>query len=175
MTICLPPEYVDRLLTGQDGFTTGSLEFQARLLLFVRPTIRGNTPFGFTPNSVQNARIKYMVELYKSFVRPMTSEGRIYHHTPDVAGPDPKGTGVLELAARERDRAILGVFQLSDPDRGELTVRFRGLAPSRRYRVTLDNSGDSFQTDGRTLTTDGLTVRLGGALTSELVLAQSVS
>ncbi len=45
---------------------------------------------------------------------------------------------------------------------------------SGRYRVTLDTGGESFQADGRTLTMDGITVRLGRALTSELLLAERI-
>jgi alpha-galactosidase len=174
MTMCLPPENVDRLLTGQDGFTTGSLDFQARLLLFVRPTIGSATQLGFAGNTVQTARIKHMMELYKSFVRPMMGTGRIYHHTPDVAGPEPKGVGVLELASRQRDRAIMGVFQLADPGEAEQRVCFRGIDSSGRYRVTLDNTGESFEVDGHELTMGGLVVRLGGALTSELLIVDKL-
>ncbi len=45
---------------------------------------------------------------------------------------------------------------------------------SGRYRVTHDTGGESFQADGHTLTMDGLTVRLGRALTSELLLAERI-
>ena len=174
MTMCLPPEHVDRLLNGQDGFTTASLDFQVRLLLFVRPTIGSATQLGFTPNSVQIARIRHAVELYKEFVRPMLPSSRIFHHTPEMIGPDPKGTGILEVASRERDRAMMGLFQLSDPDHEERRVRFRGLDASGAYRVTLDTGGECFEADGRTVTMDGLTVRLGRALTSELLLAERI-
>ena len=45
---------------------------------------------------------------------------------------------------------------------------------SGRYRVTHDTGGESFRADGHTLTMDGLTVRLGRALTSELLLAERI-
>lgn len=174
MTMCLPPEYVDRLLTNQAGFTTASLEFQARLLLFVRPTIGCATPPGFTENWVQSDRIKHVIAIYKNVVRPFMPTANIYHHTPDVDGLDPKGTGILELAAENRERAIMGIFQLSDPAGEETTVRFRGLHAALRYRVTTDNAGQSFELDGYELGMIGLTIRLGRALTSELIIAEAL-
>ena len=39
MTMDLPPEYVDRLIAGQNGHLSGDLDFQLRLLLFVSPTL----------------------------------------------------------------------------------------------------------------------------------------
>ena len=43
-----------------------------------------------------------------------------------------------------------------------------------RYRVTLDNREQSFELDGFTLAQTGLTVRLEGALTSELILFEAL-
>ena len=37
--MALPPEYVDRLMAGQNGHLSGDLDFQLRQLLFVRPTL----------------------------------------------------------------------------------------------------------------------------------------
>jgi alpha-galactosidase len=175
MTMCLPPENIDRLLTGQDGFTTASLEFQARLLLFVRPSIGCSVQLGFAANTVQLDRIRHMLEIYKSFVRPIMSNSKIYHHTPEVDGLDPKGTGILEMVSEKRDKAMLGIFQLSDPDLNEKTVFFRGIDSSKQYKVTLDNSNELFTVDGYVLKMKGLNIRLGGALTSELILVEALN
>jgi hypothetical protein len=45
---------------------------------------------------------------------------------------------------------------------------------SKRYRVTWDNSGQSCEVDGFTLMNQGVTIELGGALTSELLLFAAV-
>ena len=172
MTMALPPEYVDRLLGGQNGHIAGDIDFQARLLLFVRPTIAFLSPLGIPLNPAQLARIRHMVDLYKGFVRPMMSEGRIYHHTPAFDGPEPQGWGVLELAARDRSRGMAGVFQLSAPREAEYTLRFRGLDLGKRYRVTWDNSGQVCELDGYALMKQGVLVRVEGPLTSELLLCQ---
>ena len=174
MTMALPPEYVDRLLGGQSGHTTAEFEFQARLLLFVRPTLGFLKPPGEEWNPHVLDRTKRFVALYKDFVRPIMNTGRIFHHTPSVPGPDPHGWGVLELAARDGSRAICGLFQLSAPTQPEYLLRMRGVDVSRKYRVTFGNSGQSCEVEGYVLAREGLVVRLEGALTSELVVVEAV-
>jgi hypothetical protein len=98
----------------------------------------------------------------------------IYHHTPEVDGIEPKGWGVLELAAEDRSRAICGLFQMAAPSQPDYLLRMRGLDASRRYKVTFDNSGQTTIVDGYALMTHGLTVRLEGALTSELLIFEAV-
>lgn len=174
MTMALPPEYVDRLVGGQSGHTTSELDFQLRLLLFVRPTLGFLCPPDGSWNPILLARVKHMVSLYKDFVRPFMSTGRIYHHTPTFDGPEPQGWGVLELTSDDRSRGICGLFQLSAPGESEYVLRLRGLDVSKRYRVTFDNTGQSCDMAGGTLMTQGITIRLAGALTSELLLLEAI-
>ena len=174
MTMALPPEYVDRLLGGQDGQTTAEFNFQARLLLFVQPKFGFLYPMNSQPNPIFMARAKEWVSLYKNFVRPFIDTSRIYHHTPEVNGLDPHGWGVLELASEDRTRGICGLFQLSAPTQPEYLLRVRGLDASRRYRLTFDNSGETSVVDGFTLIEQGVNVRLEGALTSELLIFEAV-
>ena len=170
MTMALPPEYVDRLISGQNGHIVGSLDFQMRLLMFVRPTV-GSTfyPLGYEMNSQQMGFIRHCVELYKEFIRPFMPEGVIYHHTPVVDGKDPKGCGVLELSARDGSKGILGVFRLSDGS-DETTVCLRGVDESALYKIAWDNKNVSAEVDGYRLAQEGIRIRLGAALTSELIL-----
>jgi alpha-galactosidase len=174
MSMALPPEYVDRLLGGQSGHTTADFDFQSRLLLFVRPTFGFLYPLGSQWNPIMLGRLKHWIDLYKNFVRPFMNTARIYHHTPVVSQPDPQGWGVLELVSQDRARAICGLFQLSAPTQPEYLLRLRGLDVSRRYRVTWDNSGQACEVDGFILMKQGITVRLEGALTSELLLIEAV-
>lgn len=174
MTMALPPEYVDRLLGGQDGQTAADFDFQARQLLFLQPKFGFLYPAGASPNPVFMQRLKHWVDLYKNFVRPFIDTSLIYHHTPEISGLDPHGWGVLELASEDRARAICGLFQLSAPTRPEYELRLRGLDASRRYRVTFDNTGQSTVVDGFVLVEQGITVRLEGALTSELLVFEAV-
>jgi len=174
MTMALPPEYVDRLLFGQYGHTAADFDFQARQLLFVRPTIGVAHPAGSEWNPHLLQRMQHWLSLYKNFVRPFMATGRIYHHTPAVPAPDPQGWGVLELAAHDHSRAICGLFQLSTPAAPEYRLRLRGLDRSKRYRVTFDNTGQSAEMDAVTLMHDGVTIRLEGALTSELLIFEAI-
>ena len=174
MTMALPPEYVDRLLGGQDGQTAAEFDFQSRLLLFMLPKFGFLYPIGAAPNPLFMHKVKHWVDLYKEFVRPYLANSRIYHHTPVVSGFDPHGWGVLELASEDRKRDICGLFQLSAPTQPEYDLRLRGLDTSRRYRITLDNSGQTSVGDGFSLATRGITVRLEDALTSELLILEAV-
>jgi len=81
---------------------------------------------------------------------------------------------VLELASEDRSRAICGLFQLGRLTQPEYLLRLRGLDAGRRYRVTWDNAGQTCEVDGFTLMKQGLTVRLEGALTSELLMCDAV-
>ena len=175
MSMALPPERVDRLAgMGQSGQRTAELDFQYRLQLFVHPSLNWFHLKDAKPNAVQQARIRNAVGIYKDFVRPIHQTSRIYHHTPVVKGFEPRGWGVLELASRDRTRAIAGLFRLSDPADPEYLLRFRGIDPGRRYRITFDNSTESCEVDGIALTRNGIVSRLETALTSELVLVEAV-
>ena len=175
MSMALPPERVDRLAgMGQSGQRTAELDFQYRLQLFVHPSLNWFHLKDAKPNAVQQARIRNAVGIYKDFVRPIHQTSRIYHHTPVVKGFEPRGWGVLELASRDRTRAIAGLFRLSDPADPEYLLRFRGIDPGRRYRITFDNSAESCEVDGIALTRNGIVSRLETALTSELVLVEAV-
>jgi alpha-galactosidase len=174
MTMALPPEYVSRLVGGQSGYTTADYDFQSRLLLFAQPNFAFLYPLGSQPNPLLMERTKRWVDLYKNFVRPFMDTGQIYHHTPEVTGLDPHGWGVLEFDSNDRTRGICALFQLSAPTQPEYLLRLRGLDVSRRYRVTWDNSGQSSVVDGFTLMNQGITVRLEGPLTSELLLFEAL-
>lgn len=175
MTMALPPERVDRLAgMGQSGQRTAELDFQFRLQLFVHPSLNWFHLKDAAPNAVQQARIRNAVRIYKDFVRPIHATSRIYHHTPVVKGFEPHGWGVLELASRDRTRAVAGLFRLSDPAEPEYLLRFRGIDPGRRYRVTFDNSAARCEVDGLALTLSGIVTRLETALTSELLIVEAV-
>jgi hypothetical protein len=125
-------------------------------------------------NPLVLARMKHWLALYKDFVRPFMPTSRIFHHTPVSAGPEPTGWGVLELASDDGSRAICGLFQLGSPTHPEYLLRLRGLDPSRRYRVTWDNTEHACEMDGIALLSHGVTIRLDGALTSELLICEAV-
>jgi len=173
MTMALPPELADRLLgMGQSGHTRAALDFQTRLVLFVHPTIAWFNLEGSRPNPLQAERISHALQLYKEFVRPFHRESRIFHHTPTPESAP--GWGVLELAARDGSRVMIGLFRLDGAGTPEYVLRPRGVDRARRYRVVSDNSGQAAVVDGFALASQGVHVRLEGALTSELFLYEAV-
>ena len=175
MTLALPPERVVGF--GGMGLGThvaGELDFQCRLWLFTDPTYAWPQLGGLEPNTANMERVRHAIEIYKRFVRPYSATSRLYHHTPVVKGHNPHGWGALELASRDRTRAMVGAFRLSDPAEDEYLLRVRGLDMGRRYRVTLDNSGDAVELDGYLLGSAGLPLRLEAPLTSELLLIEAL-
>jgi hypothetical protein len=157
------------------GHQAADIDFQARLLLFIHPTVAFLNPVPSRPNPIQVERVRHMIELYKGFARPYLRDGRIYHHTPVFSGPEPRGWGVLELASRDRLRGMAGLFQLSSPSQPEYVLRPRGLDTGRRYRVTFDNEGSTAEVDGFTLAKQGIVVRVEAPLSSELLLFEAVT
>ena len=174
MTMALPPECVDRLIGGMFAYTKAELEFQCRLLLFSRPTYGFLRPCGEQMNPLIAEYLQKCLKQYVEFVRPFMATGRIYHHTPDIPGEVPQGWGVLELTSENGDKGICGLFQLSAPVNSEYRLRLRGINAAQCYRVTFDNSGHTAEIPGHLLTHDNLTIRLEGALTSELLYFESV-
>ena len=174
MTLCLPPECIDRLVGGQGSYTAGDISFQMQGLMFTHPTFGGVFPLDQARHSGQLQYIRRYVEFYKSFVRPMIRDCRIYHHTPELTFPSPRGYGILEMTAADKSRGMLGVFRLSGPSDDEKVIRLRGADVSKKYRLTYVDSGESTETDGFALKNEGIRIRLGGALTSELVTYEEI-
>lgn len=171
MTMCLPPEYVDRLSGGMDSHIRGSLPIIMRHAIFGKPTVNIFNPVGTEYNEQQLEFIKHTLDIYKEFIRPFAKDGLIFHHTPEFAGEEPVGNCVIERSSAERDRSIIGVFRLGGtPDDGLVTVFPRGIKPEGRYEVTFDNAGSKATVEGFELCNKGINVRLHAALSSELIL-----
>jgi len=176
MTIALPPELVDRHVTGvgQQTYTAGDFDFQARLSLFGKPTIgAGSWLPGSIPNPVMLKKTRHIVDLYKNFVRDFMPASRFYHHTPTLNGYKPDGIGIMEMVSADRTKAIAGVFRLLGQE-SDCVLRFKGLDVSKQYEVTSENSGTSFIRNGDALVFDGLPIHLGTVLTSELIICKEV-
>lgn len=175
MTMALPPECMDRLVGGQSGHTAADLDFQLRQLFFSLPKFGFLYPLGATPNPLLLERVKQWVKLYKSFVRPFIDDCLVFHHTPDVGGAAAHGWGVLEMCSDDRSRGVCGVFHLGGTREEHYLLQLCGVDVSKRYKVTWGNAGQSYITAGAVLAQQGVTVRLEGALTSELLVYEVVT
>jgi len=166
LSAVLPPECIDRNVgSAMYGHLRGEIDLHLRQALFGRPTAGGFQPVG----STQHLRARHNLELYRDFIRGWQPASRVFHHT--LAGPS-DGWTVLEEAAEDQTRAVLGLFRT-----GEGAARFRvhprGIDPARRYRLTYDNSGSCTLVEGAELLNEGVSVRLASALTSELLLLEA--
>ncbi len=172
MTMCLPPELVDRLVTTMDAPKYASLDFNLFQLMFVRPT--SHFPREMPRNPEQIAYFERFMKLYNEFARPMLPTCKIYHHTPSQNDCEPKGIGILESVSESRDKAMLGVFALADPKKTEETVRFKGVDASKMYKVRAVEANETFEISGYELKYKGISVFIRGALTAELFLAEEI-
>lgn len=182
MTMVLPPEYVDRLASGMNCHTKGSLDFQIRHTLFGKPTTNSYNANGSEYNPCQLDFVKHSYDIYKNFVRPYAADSLVYHHTPEINGQRPIGTGIIERSSSDRTRSMIGVFRLADAYSCEaVTVFPRGIDPCGEYKVVFDNLTENGEKDvfatvsGFELVNKGIRVEVDSSLTSELILIERVS
>jgi alpha-galactosidase len=176
MTMALPPELCNRIagyMNGEELFY-GDLDMQFRAPLFGHPVMIGSAPSVAEMVPAFGDRLRRSVELYQRHVRPLLPTCRVYHHTPVIDARNPRGFCVLEYAAPDGSKAVAGVFRLAGPGEEECRFRPRGLDRGRRYRVLFDGTGETVEADGLRLANEGLSLRLGTPLTSELLVLEAL-
>lgn len=174
MSMALPPDMLNRLFgVCMNGSYRGNPETQLHVLLLAHPTVSGLTPSLGEANPETLRLTKKYLALYRDFIRPFQREARLYHHTPVLPGADGSGWCALESVSVDRGRAVAAVFRLVNAPADEYQLRFRGLDPGRRYRVTIEPGGLTSLADGLALTQQGLTIRLDTPLSSQLLLCQA--
>lgn len=184
MTMVLPPEIVDRLVSGMNCHTRGSLDFQVRNAIFGRPSTNDYNCLGSEMNPDQLGFVKHTFDIYKEHIRPYIDESLIFHHTPElVSGHNgaggtteyPQGVGIIERGTEDSKHGVIGIFKLADSmDENFFTIRPKGVDMSKNYKVTYDNEGTTVIVSGMELRRDGLVVELEGAITSELIIYEEV-
>ncbi len=175
MTLRLPPEIVNRIYgaMNEDTYLYGDIDFQLRVAFMGHPVLMGISPSVAEQNPRSRERIIHHIQLYKSFIRPMLSTCKVYHHTPALDFWHPQDWCVLEYVSEDARRAVVAIFRLA-PDTGpDYTFLPRGLDSSLRYKVTRDNKGRTAIVAGETLIDQGLRVRLESPLTSEFLLFEA--
>ncbi len=175
MSLALPPEFINRLFgVAMNGSYRGNPEMQLQAIVLAHPTVSGIVPSLTAGNPNLLCLVKKYVALYKDFIRPFHREARVYHHTPVISGPDASDWCALEYVAADRTRAVAAVFRLVNAREDTFVLRFRGLDPGQRYRLTFEPGGLATEADGLALRQQGLAVRLDTALTSQLVLCETI-
>ena len=166
LTMALPPETIDRIITAQCGHLYGSFEFQAFQLFFGRITLNATTANGTTENSIQREKLTRIMDFNREVIQK-GGYSNVYHHTPEFDAVEPKGTGIIERAAQNGSYDVVGVFNLADAGVFEDNIRPRGIDVSANYEVTVMSTGRKYVISGSNLANEGLRVRLAGSMTAE--------
>ncbi len=175
MSMALPPERIDRNAgVGQDGHQRADLDFQMRSCMLGHFTLTGIYPGAGEGSTDMVQRIRHHVAVYKTVIRPFLSTSKVFHHTPVLKTHEPQGWAVIELAAEDQSRAVAAIFRLAGHAEDTYQLRLRSVAAGKRYRVTLDNAGQTIEMDGAALLYEGLTIRLARPLTSELICVEAI-
>ena len=161
MTMALPPERVDRLFAGMECHKTGSLDAHMRNTMLGHMSLNVISPASAQINTVQMEFVRHSVKVYKEFIRPMLNDCRVYHHTPKITD-----CAVMEISSGSK--GALTAFALKGQK--TLTLTPKGMSRSKKYLVTLDNTGDSFEINGGT----PISVLLNASYTSELILYREI-
>ncbi len=174
MTMALPPERVDRLFAGMGCHQYGSIDAHMRNTMFGHMSLNVVAPAATYPNPLQMEFVKHSVKLYKDFIRPFLPTCKVFHPTPDVKEAVRQGYTLLEIAAADGSRGVFGAFTLLQGGNMPIQVTLNGVDTGKQYRVTLDNSGESFVMSGMDLRMKGLTLQIPAALSSELVVYEVI-
>ncbi len=175
MTMALPPERVDRLFAGMGCHEDGAFYAHMRNTMLGHMSLNVVAPAATFANPKQMEFIKHSVNLYKKFIRPFLPDSKVYHHTPDTKSARKNGNVIFELVSHNSDKGAVGVFSVSFSGEKQVNFKPKGIDVSKTYRVYFDNLRSSVEVSGLSLMQNGINVVLDSALSSELVLYESLS
>lgn len=170
MTMALPPERVDRLFAGMGCHTRGGLDAHMRNIMLGHMSLNVISPATAKWNSQAMDFVRHSVDIYKSFIRPILPECKIYHLTPE----EKDEYNLLQIVSNDGTRSALTAIALRNIRNETIAVRPKGLHEGKTYRVTFDNSGNTLTLLGYELMAKGLFLRLPSSFTSELVLLEEI-
>ena len=172
MTWVLPPEILLRTFGTESGGLEedGDLNLQLQTIMMSRPIFRGISPTLSESDPLLGKKIIDDVGLYKRTVYPILVNSLVYHHTAVLPMMEPSPWVVLEYAAPDKTKEVVGFFRTSQT--GNPVYRFepRGVDFSKNYSVHFQNSGTDVEMSGVQLLQNGVPVRLDDNLTAELLI-----
>ena len=141
----------------------------------------GQTPFifnGMLPKNVDELTADarklclHYSDLYKTFMRPILSTCRVYHHAPVNAtgGVESGDWFAMQFMSPDRKKGWATAVRLSGNVSDAYLLKPKGLAGDKDYRVTFDNKGKTQTVSGAKLMTDGLRIQVPADPRSEMVL-----
>jgi len=179
LSVYLPPE----ILVTPNGMC--GPRNQPDLLTMLRGVYAlGNTPMIFNamlPKSVEEfqpgVREKFLHynRLYKTFIRPLLSTCRVYHHAPvNATGGVESGDWLaMEFISPDRRKGWATIIRLSNTGSDTYPFKPRGLDERAKYSATFDGTGKRKTFEGSVLMRDGLPIRLASEPLSELLLFEA--
>ena len=174
MTWVLPPEILLRTFgTESSGLEDdGGLDVQLDTIMMSRPIFRGISPSLLELNPLLATKIRQSVDLYKQTLYPIMNNGVVYHHTPLLPMMEPSPWVVLEYAAPDKMKELVGLFRTSQSSDSLYRFEPRGLDLSRSYEIRFENSGQVVEMSGSQLLQNGIPIRLDENLSSELLVIE---
>ena len=183
LSVYLPPEILVTPI-GMNAPTSDTIT-----LLRTAYTL-GNTPMLFNamlPRTTdeflpgQKTQFLHYANLYKTFIRPILPECKIYHHAPVNAtgGVESSEWFAMEFMAQDRSKGWATIINMKGSNLqfrqpfGAYQFIPRGLDRQKKYRVTFDNTSRTEIYDGARLMKDGLMIIPRLHTRSELLLFES--
>ena len=162
-TYPFPPRYTDRYMevTPWGNYQTRSHFFGGPLILMDRITDWPDWMVDFA---------KKEIALYKS-LRGHISQGKVYHISPR---PDGTFNDSIQSHLEAAGRSVIMVYREETASDRE-TVRPRGLAPEKNYRVRFQDNDRTYIASGKTLMEDGIIVELPVQYFAEIVYIEPVN
>ena len=142
--------------------------------MFGHMTLNSFCPMNAKYNKQQLEFVKHCVDIYKSFIRPLLPNCKMYHHNETTVEAREQGFCGLEVVSCDKDKAVIGVFCLPGANNKQITIMPRGLDAGNVYKVTFDNTGAQVTRTGVELLSGGITTMPLSALTSELILLEKI-
>ena len=147
-------------------------------ILRTNMVLTGSKPTNIAPSPAEFSAERrgfftHYVALYKDFIRSWLPTCRVYHHDPirkHAVGDD---WFAIEYVSQERDRGLAMIMRLEGATQDAYRFRPRGLRAGRRYKVTSDNTGESFTLSGVELLQVGLHTWIETTFASELYLFEA--
>jgi hypothetical protein len=124
----------------------------------------------FTPQ--RREQFQRYAAIYKSFIRPLLSTCKVWHHAPanDAGGIKTGDWFAMEFTLPDKTKGWATVIRLSNPGGNEYSLKLKGTDSTKNYKVTSDNTRASSKFSRSNLAKRGLPVRLATGQSSEVVL-----
>ena len=175
MSLCLPPECLMFLYGSvQSASCYGNAETQLQMTVQGIPQLSGVAYYDEEINPALEELIKKYVGLYKDFIRPIQNKVKLYHHTPVIGGFSGKGWVVTEAMLPDGSKGYVNINRLPGCSEDVWNLKLKGCDCTKEYVVTDVATGKKYNIDGYTMHSQGLPVTLDNALTSRMLLVESI-